>query len=500
MECRTHKSLTKHSLNYHIHSYPCTNKWYITLTKMSKVTFLVYFEFENLFWVLCKHSFVFLFPSLQREFNVRTGPVRAQTTATTTPSVTRSAPEGKKTLRKGSVIVTGASSGLGLATAKALAETGKWHVIMACRDFLKAERAAKSAGIAKENYTIMHLDLASLDSVRQFVDNFRRSGRPLDVLVCNAAVYQPTAKEPSFTAEGFELSVGTNHLGHFLLSRLLLDDLNKSDYPSKRLIIVGSITGRLWLRQISVSFLWLMVANIQYNKSIMIEETHLEQRVLMFNWLNDFREHKHFGWKRTSKGQFRWLEGTCWRIKWAKLLVHDWRWELWWRKGLQGQQSLQHADHARIPQALPRGNRDHIRFPVSWLHCHNWLVQRAHSLVPASLPSIPKVHHQGLCIRRGRWQKTRSGKTSWQYFKNENEKIWTNSPCLLTLVSDVTNLFKFESGFLPIHCFLVLRKSVLMKWLVFDSGCERPKLDKIRSLLELEQGFSFLWEPIVSGS
>lgn len=140
-------------------------------------------------------------------------------------------------------MITGASSGLGLATAKALAETGKWDVIMACRDFLKAERAAKSAGIAKENYSIMHLDLASLDSVRQFVDNFRRSGRPLDVLVCNAAVYLPTAKEPTFTAEGFELSVGTNHLGHFLLSRLLLDDLIKSDYPSKRLIIVGSITG-----------------------------------------------------------------------------------------------------------------------------------------------------------------------------------------------------------------------------------------------------------------
>lgn len=162
---------------------------------------------------------------------------------TTAPAVDKAAPEGKKTLRKGTVIVTGASSGLGLATAKSLAETGKWHVILACRDFLKTERAAKSAGIPKENYTIMHLDLASLDSVRQFVDNFRRSGRPLDVVVCNAAVYQPTAKEPSFTAEGFELSVGINHLGHFLLSRLLLDDLNKSDYPSKRLIIVGSITG-----------------------------------------------------------------------------------------------------------------------------------------------------------------------------------------------------------------------------------------------------------------
>ncbi|CAM8937386.1 unnamed protein product [Rhodiola kirilowii] len=169
-------------------------------------------------------------------------PIRAQTAATT-PAVTNSKPESKKTARKGNVIVTGASSGLGLATAKALSETGEWHVIMACRNFLKAEKAAKSVGMTKENYTIMHLDLASLDSVRQFVDNYKKSGRPLDVLVCNAAVYLPTAKEPTYTAEGFEISVGTNHLGHFLLARLLLDDLKESDYPSKRLIIVGSITG-----------------------------------------------------------------------------------------------------------------------------------------------------------------------------------------------------------------------------------------------------------------
>ncbi|KAL5715621.1 protochlorophyllide reductase [Ranunculus cassubicifolius] len=166
-----------------------------------------------------------------------------ETTTPTTPTFTRASTPGKKTLRTGTVIITGASSGLGLATAKALAETGKWHVIMACRDFLKTERAAKSAGISKENYTIMHLDLSSLDSVKQFVDCFRRSERPLDALVCNAAVYLPTATEPTFTADGFELSVGTNHLGHFLLSRMLLDDLKKSDYPSKRCIIVGSITG-----------------------------------------------------------------------------------------------------------------------------------------------------------------------------------------------------------------------------------------------------------------
>ncbi|WCJ30686.1 Protochlorophyllide reductase chloroplastic [Euphorbia peplus] len=189
------------------------------------------------------HSNCFLARSKEhRRRELSFGTIRAQT-ATTAPSINESMSEQKKTLRKGNVIITGASSGLGLATAKALAETGKWNIVMACRNFLKAEKAAKSAGIAKENYTVMHLDLASLDSVRQFVDTFRRSGLPLDVLVCNAAIYLPTAKEPTFTADGFELSVGTNHLGHFLLTRLLLEDLKKSDAPSKRLIIVGSITG-----------------------------------------------------------------------------------------------------------------------------------------------------------------------------------------------------------------------------------------------------------------
>ncbi|EYU26401.1 hypothetical protein MIMGU_mgv1a018105mg [Erythranthe guttata] len=162
----------------------------------------------------------------KREFSSRKSPVLRVQAVATAPTATPAASQGKKTIRKGTVIITGASSGLGLATAKALSESGKWHVVMACRDFLKAEKAAKSAGMAKESYTIMHLDLSSLDSVRQFVDNFKRSGRPLDVLVCNAAIYQPTAKEPSFTADG-----------------LLPDDMKESDYPSKRLIIVGSITG-----------------------------------------------------------------------------------------------------------------------------------------------------------------------------------------------------------------------------------------------------------------
>ncbi|CAL9112495.1 unnamed protein product [Musa textilis] len=179
----------------------------------------------------------------KRGVNASVGVVKAQTTAVAAPGLNQASLQGKKVLRKGVVVITGASSGLGLATAKALAETGKWHVIMACRDFLKAEKAAQSAGMAKESYTVMHLDLASLDSVRQFVHNFRQSERPLDVLVCNAAIYRPTARTPTYTANGYEMSVGVNHLGHFLLANLLLEDLKKSDYPSRRLIILGSITG-----------------------------------------------------------------------------------------------------------------------------------------------------------------------------------------------------------------------------------------------------------------
>lgn len=175
-----------------------------------------------------------------QRLNTSSVAIRAQATAV---SEAPAAPAGKKAVRTGTAIITGASSGLGLATAKALSESGKWHVIMACRDYLKAARAARAAGMAKGSYTIVHLDLASLDSVRQFVSNVRGLGMPIDVVVCNAAVYQPTAKQPSFTADGFELSVGVNHLGHFLLARELLEDLKSSDFPSKRLIIVGSITG-----------------------------------------------------------------------------------------------------------------------------------------------------------------------------------------------------------------------------------------------------------------
>jgi protochlorophyllide reductase len=143
--------------------------------------------------------------------------------------------------RKRTAIVTGASSGVGLHTAKALINRG-WFVVMACRNVGKAGEAAQSVGLPQGSYSIMHIDLGSLDSVRKFAREFQASGRPLDALVCNAAIYMPLLKEPLRSPEGYELTMTTNHLGHFLLCNLLLDDLKKNPEPDKRVVILGTVT------------------------------------------------------------------------------------------------------------------------------------------------------------------------------------------------------------------------------------------------------------------
>ncbi|MEP0918187.1 protochlorophyllide reductase [Leptolyngbya sp. DQ-M1] len=143
--------------------------------------------------------------------------------------------------QKPTVVITGASSGVGLYAAKALTQKG-WHVVMACRNLEKANNAAQSLGMSPDSYTLMHIDLGSLDSVRKFVDQFRQSGKSLDALVCNAAVYLPLLKEPQRSPEGYEISVATNHFGHFLLCNLMLEDLKHSAHSDPRLIILGTVT------------------------------------------------------------------------------------------------------------------------------------------------------------------------------------------------------------------------------------------------------------------
>ncbi|MBE9114655.1 protochlorophyllide reductase [Lusitaniella coriacea LEGE 07157] len=139
------------------------------------------------------------------------------------------------------VIITGTSSGVGLYAAKSLVDRG-WHVVMANRSVDKAEQAAQELGISPSSYTNLYIDLGDLVSVREFVKQFRDTGKSLDALLCNAAIYMPLLKEPKRSSEGYELSMTTNHLGHFLLCNLLLEDIKHSGSPDPRVVILGTVT------------------------------------------------------------------------------------------------------------------------------------------------------------------------------------------------------------------------------------------------------------------
>ncbi|MCT0211843.1 MAG: protochlorophyllide oxidoreductase [Cyanobium sp.] len=161
--------------------------------------------------------------------------------ATEQTSASSTAGTAVTTGQPGTVMVTGASSGVGLYAAKALVDCG-WQVVMACRDTAKARAAATALGLPEASLTHLQVDLGDLDSVRGLVQAFRATGRPLDALVCNAAVYLPLLKQPLRSPQGYELSMATNHLGHFLLIQLLLEDLQRSTHPSRRLVILGTVT------------------------------------------------------------------------------------------------------------------------------------------------------------------------------------------------------------------------------------------------------------------
>ena len=155
----------------------------------------------------------------------------------------------------GTVLITGTTSGVGLYAAKSLFQRG-WRVITANRDPLKAAKAAIQVGMpARNDRQIKHLrmDLGDLESVRSFVNElFNLLEEPLDALVCNAAVYLPRLKEPQRSAQGYEISMATNHLGHFLLIQLLIDNLRESSRPvwsgsswgaeHARVVILGTVT------------------------------------------------------------------------------------------------------------------------------------------------------------------------------------------------------------------------------------------------------------------
>ena len=133
-------------------------------------------------------------------------------------------------------VVTGANSGIGLEAVKVLARSGA-HVVMACRDPRRAAEAVAEVSTAQPGarLEVMPLDLASLASVRDFAKALRdRHGR-LDLLINNAGVMAIPRRT---TADGFEMQLGTNHLGHFALTGLLLDRLAAA--PGARVVTQSS--------------------------------------------------------------------------------------------------------------------------------------------------------------------------------------------------------------------------------------------------------------------
>ncbi len=137
-------------------------------------------------------------------------------------------------------IVTGANTGLGLETAKALAAKGA-HVVLAVRNLDKGAAAVEwiSRSVPNADLELQRLDLGSLKSVREAADEIRAKHDTIDLLINNAGVMTPPKET---TEDGFELQFGTNHLGHFALTGLLLDRL--LPVPGSRIVTVSSIGHR----------------------------------------------------------------------------------------------------------------------------------------------------------------------------------------------------------------------------------------------------------------
>ncbi|MGV0811374.1 SDR family NAD(P)-dependent oxidoreductase [Mycolicibacterium boenickei] len=138
-------------------------------------------------------------------------------------------------------VVTGANTGLGLETAKALASKGA-HVVLAVRNLDKGEAAVEwiSRSVPNADLELQRLDLGSLASVREAADEIRTKHERIDLLINNAGVMYPPKET---TADGFELQFGTNHLGHFALTGLLLDRL--LPVAGSRVVTVSSIGHRI---------------------------------------------------------------------------------------------------------------------------------------------------------------------------------------------------------------------------------------------------------------
>jgi len=140
-------------------------------------------------------------------------------------------------------VVTGTSSGLGRKAALALLRSGEYHVVGAVRDLDKMEAVAEIDGFDMDHFTPMECELNSFASVRKFCQDLNefRMEKPLDRLICNAGVYQPTLDYAKWSVDNHEQTMQINFLSHFLMISKLLPSM--MDSTDARVIMVGSVTG-----------------------------------------------------------------------------------------------------------------------------------------------------------------------------------------------------------------------------------------------------------------
>ncbi|XP_015697389.1 short-chain dehydrogenase TIC 32, chloroplastic-like [Oryza brachyantha] len=127
-------------------------------------------------------------------------------------------------------VITGASSGIGLETARVLALRGA-HVVMAVRNVAAGHRASEGscAEIPSARVHVLELDLSSMDSVRRFASEFDSLNLPLNILINNAGILGDNC---TLSIDGLELHFATNHIGHFLLTNLLLENMKSASRES----------------------------------------------------------------------------------------------------------------------------------------------------------------------------------------------------------------------------------------------------------------------------
>ena len=204
-------------------------------------------------------------------------------------------------------IVTGANSGIGYETARTLA-TKSAQVIMACRDQDKGEAAKQQ--ITRENpqaqIELIHLDLANLASVRRFVNEFTGRYNQLHLLINNAGVM--FIPERRLTADGFEMHFGTNHLGHFALTGLLIETIGST--TGARVVTITSVghrQGHIDFDNLNAEKSYRKMFAYAQSKLANLLFTYELQRRFESAGLDAISVASHPGWTATNLQQYFWL-------------------------------------------------------------------------------------------------------------------------------------------------------------------------------------------------